>query len=88
MYPIVRKESLNATVTRMSIRAPFVAAKAEPGQFIILRVDGEGERIPLTVAETDPAEGSVRIIFQPVGATTDRLNRLGEGDFISDFAGP
>ena len=88
MYKILKKQVLSPAAVSMHIHAPLVAAKAQPGQFIILRVDGEGERIPLTVAETDPAEGSVRIIFQPVGATTDRLNRLGEGDFISDFAGP
>ena len=88
MYQIVKKEALNPTVTRMVIKAPFVAAKAEPGQFIILRVDEEGERIPLTVAGYDREAGTVTIIFQIVGATTARLNHLQEGDFICDFVGP
>ena len=74
MYKILRKKSLNPTVTQMEIEAPLVAKKAKPGQFIILRVDEEGERIPLTVAGTDPEEGSVKIIFQIVGATTEKLN--------------
>ena len=72
----------------MDIYAPLVAAKAEPGQFIILRVDEEGERIPLTVAGYDRQNGSVRIIFQVVGATTKLLNSKNEGDFICDFVGP
>ena len=80
MYKILKKEALNPTVTRMVIEAPFVAAKAEPGQFIILRVDEEGERIPLTVAGYDRQAGTVTIIFQIVGATTARLNHLEEGD--------
>ena len=88
MYKILHKESLNAYVTLMDIHAPFVAAKAEPGQFIILRVDEEGERIPLTVAGYDREKGSVRIIFQIVGATTKRLNEKNEGDHICDFVGP
>ena len=88
MYKILRKKILNPTVTMMDIYAPFVAAKAEPGQFIILRVDKDGERIPLTVAGYDRAEGSVRIIFQVVGATTKMLNCKNEGDSICDFVGP
>lgn len=88
MYRILTKKSLNPTVTMMEIEAPFVAAKAEPGQFIILRVNDEGERIPLTVAGYDRARGSVRIIFQIVGATTELLNRKEEGEYISDFVGP
>ncbi|MBQ8371673.1 MAG: sulfide/dihydroorotate dehydrogenase-like FAD/NAD-binding protein [Clostridia bacterium] len=88
MYRIVFKKELNPTVTMMDILAPFVARKAEAGQFIILRVDDEGERIPLTVAGYDRENGTVRIIFQVVGATTRKLNELNEGDFISDFAGP
>ena len=88
MYKILRKESLNPTVTLMEIEAPFVAAKAQAGQFIILRVDGEGERIPLTVAGYDREKGSVTIIFQIVGATTYALNQKNEGEFISDFVGP
>ncbi len=88
MYRIVTKKVLNPTVTLMEIEAPFVAAKALPGQFIILRVDAEGERIPLTVAGYDREKGTVKIIFQIVGATTLALNAKEEGDYISDFAGP
>ena len=88
MYRILTKKALNPTVTMMEIEAPFVAAKAEPGQFIILRVNDEGERIPLTVAGYDRARGSVRIIFQIVGATTELLNLKEEGEYISDFVGP
>lgn len=88
MYKIVKKEVLNPTVTRMDIQAPFVAAKAQPGQFIILRVDEKGERIPLTVAGCDRAAGTVTIIFQVVGATTEQLNHRNEGDSIQDFVGP
>ena len=88
MYKIVKKEVLNPTVTLMEIEAPFVAAKAEPGQFIILRVNEEGERIPLTVAGYDRERGTVTIIFQIVGATTMLLNQKEEGDCISDFVGP
>ena len=88
MYKIVKKESLNPTVTRMEIEAPFVASKAEPGQFIILRVDEDGERIPLTVAGYDREKGTVTIIFQIVGATTECLNHKCEGEYISDFVGP
>ena len=88
MYKIVRKRVLNPTVTQMEIEAPLVAAKAKPGQFIILRVDSEGERIPLTVAGTNPAEGTVKIIFQIVGGTTGKLNMKNEGEYIEDFAGP
>ena len=88
MYKIVSKKSLNATVTQMEIDAPLVAKKAKPGQFIILRVDEEGERIPLTVAGTDKEKGSVMIIFQVVGATTEKLNHKNEGEYIQDFVGP
>ena len=88
MYKIVKKEVLNPTVTKMVIEAPFVAAKAEPGQFIILRVNDEGERIPLTVAGYDREQGTVTIIFQIVGATTALLNAKEEGEYISDFVGP
>ncbi|MBQ9534388.1 MAG: sulfide/dihydroorotate dehydrogenase-like FAD/NAD-binding protein [Clostridia bacterium] len=88
MYKIVRKKVLNPTVTQMEIEAPLVAKKARPGQFIILRVDESGERIPLTVAGTDPEEGTVKIIFQIVGATTEELNHKNAGEHISDFAGP
>ena len=88
MYKIVKKEILNPTVTKMEIEAPLVAAKAEPGQFIILRVDGEGERIPLTVAGYNREKGTVTIIFQIVGATTALLNTKEEGEYITDFVGP
>lgn len=88
MYEIVNKVCLNPTVTRMDILAPLVAKKAEPGQFIILRVDDEGERIPLTVADFDREKGTVTIIFQIVGATTQALNRKEKGEFIADFVGP
>ena len=88
MYRIVYKKELNPTVVRMDIEAPLVAKKAQPGQFIILRVDSDGERIPLTVADYDRKAGTVSIIFQVVGATTKKLAMLNEGDFISDFLGP
>ncbi len=88
MYKIIRKRVLNPTVTQMEIEAPLVAHKAKPGQFIILRVDDEGERIPLTVAGCNPAQGTVKIIFQIVGATTALLNHKNEGESISDFVGP
>ena len=88
MYQIVRKRSLNPSVTMMDIHAPYVAAKARAGQFIILRVDEEGERIPLTVAGYDRQAGTVTVIFQIVGATTESLNHKNEGEYIQDFAGP
>ena len=88
MYQIVGKKSLNPTVTQMEILAPFVAKKALAGQFIILRVDEDGERIPLTVAGYDREKGTVTIIFQIVGATTEKLNHKSVGDYIPDFVGP
>ena len=88
MYKILRKQCLNPTVTRMDVEAPLIAKKAEPGQFVILRVDADGERIPLTIADYDREAGWVSIIFQIVGATTEKLNHLEEGDFIHDFVGP
>ena len=88
MYRIFKKEVLNPTTTSMWVEAPAVAKKAQPGQFIILRAEEDGERIPLTVADTDPQAGLVRIIFQSVGATTMKLSRKEEGDAIPDFAGP
>ena len=88
MYKIIKKRILNPTVTLMEIYAPDVARKAEPGQFIILRVDEFGERIPLTVADFDRENGTVTIIFQIVGATTEKLNHKNEGEFITDFVGP
>ena len=88
MYQIVGKKSLNPTVTQMDILAPFVAKKALPGQFIILRVDDDGERIPLTIAGYDREKGTVTIIFQIVGGSTELLNHKNVGDFIPDFVGP
>ena len=88
LYKIVRKEILNPTVTLMEVLAPFVAKKAEPGQFIILRVDDKGERIPLTIADYDREKGTITIIFQIVGASTIKLNALNENDYIHDFVGP
>ena len=88
MYKIVKKQPLNPTVMRMEIEAPLIAKKAKPGQFIILRVDENGERIPLTVAGYDREKGTVTIIFQIVGATTEKLNHLNEGECLHDFVGP
>ncbi|MBR6676299.1 MAG: sulfide/dihydroorotate dehydrogenase-like FAD/NAD-binding protein [Clostridia bacterium] len=88
MYKIIRKKVLNPTVVMMDIDAPLVARKAEAGQFIILRVDDAGERIPLTVAGYSREEGTVKIIFQVVGATTKKLSAKEEGEFICDFVGP
>ena len=88
MYRIFSKKNLNPTVTQMEIEAPLVANKALPGQFIILRVNEEGERIPLTVAGVNKARGTVKIIFQIVGATTELLNHKNEGEYIQDFVGP
>ena len=88
MYKILDKKVLNPTVIQLWIEAPLVANKAKPGQFIILRVDAEGERIPLTVAGVDPVKGGVKIIFQVVGGTTEKLAHKEAGDFIQDFVGP
>lgn len=88
MYKIVSKRELNPTVTMMDIYAPLVAKKAQAGQFIILRVDEDGERIPLTVAGYDREKGTVKIIFQIVGGTTMRLNAKNEGEYLQDFVGP
>ena len=88
MFKIVNKKALNPTVTMMDIEAPLVARKAQAGQFIILRTDEDGERIPLTVAGCDRVKGTVKIIFQIVGATTEKLNHKEVGDCLADFAGP
>lgn len=88
MYKILDKKSLNPTVTQMDIEAPLVAKKAKAGQFIILRASEDGERIPLTIAGYDRQKGSVRIIFQVVGATTEKLNHKNKGEYITDFVGP
>ena len=88
MYRIVRKEALKPTVTLYEIEAPMVAKKAEPGQFIILRVDENGERIPITIHDYDREKGTVTIIVQTVGATTEKLRHKQQGEFIQDFVGP
>ena len=88
MNRILEKTPLNPTVTRMVVEAPLVARKAEPGQFIILRTHEDGERIPLTVADFDREKGTVTVIFQIVGATTEKLNHLNAGDMLHDFVGP
>ena len=88
MFKIVKKRELNQHVTLMEIEAPRIAKKAKPGQFIILRINEFGERIPLTVADTNQKTGAVTIIFQIVGKTTMDLNALSEGDSLLDFAGP
>ncbi|MBR6581090.1 MAG: sulfide/dihydroorotate dehydrogenase-like FAD/NAD-binding protein [Ruminococcus sp.] len=88
MFEILEKKSLNPFVTMMKISAPRVAKKAEPGQFIILRTDSAGERIPLTIADFDREKGSVTIIFQIVGSTTEKLNHMNVGDCLCDFVGP
>ena len=88
MFPIVKKRQLNPTVTFMEILAPHVARKAQPGQFIMLRIDEDGERIPLTVAGYDREAGTITIIFQKVGYTTYTLDTLEEGDSLLDFVGP
>ncbi|MBE5038598.1 sulfide/dihydroorotate dehydrogenase-like FAD/NAD-binding protein [Subdoligranulum sp. DSM 109015] len=88
MFKIVKKRSLNPTVSEMSIEAPLIAKKAKPGQFIILRAKEDSERIPLTIAGTDAAAGTVDIIYQIVGAGTMQLNSLNQGDSLHDFVGP
>ncbi len=88
MYKIVKKDVLNEQVKRMVIEAPLVAKKAEPGQFIIFRIDENGERVPLTIADYDREAGTVTIIFQEVGKSTRQLGSLEAGDFILDFVGP
>ena len=88
MYTIVHKRALNPSVTWMDIEAPFIARKAKAGQFVILRVNETGERIPLTIASADPEKGTVTIIFQKVGKTTLLLDTLEEGDALLDFVGP
>lgn len=88
MYKIVKKEVLNPTVSLIEVEAPYIAKKAEPGQFIILRVDERGERVPFTIADFDREKGTVTIIFQVVGETTELLNELQEGDSLQDFVGP
>ncbi|MBR4910353.1 MAG: sulfide/dihydroorotate dehydrogenase-like FAD/NAD-binding protein [Clostridia bacterium] len=88
MYKIVDKKVLNSGVTSLTVEAPFIAAKAKPGQFLIVRVDEKGERIPLTVSDFDREKGTVTIVVQAVGLTTKKLVALNRGDFILDVAGP
>lgn len=88
MYRILEKTALNPSMTKMVVEAPLIAKKAKPGQFIIFRVDEFGERVPLTIADTDKEKGSVTIIYQKVGASTMLLDTLNEGEFILDFVGP
>ena len=88
MYKIVKRQQLNNTVVRLDVQAPFIAKKAKAGQFIIFRIDEHGERIPLTIADTDAEKGTVSIIFQIVGQSTMLLSQLQEGDAILDFVGP
>ena len=88
MYKIVHKKILNESVIQLQIEAPLVANKAKPGQFIILRVDEESERIPLTVAGVNKLNGTVKIIFQVIGGTTKKLSFKNEGEYIADFVGP
>jgi ferredoxin/flavodoxin---NADP+ reductase len=88
MYPIVEKKVLSVNVKLLKIKAPLVAKKARPGQFIILRIDEKGERIPLTIADSDSKEGTVTIIFLEVGKTTKQLGALKVGNLLENFAGP
>ncbi len=88
MFQIVRKQQLNASVTRMEFAAPYIAAKAQPGQFVIFRVDETGERVPLTIADFDREAGTITLIFQVVGRSTEKLNALEAGDSILDLVGP
>ena len=88
MFLIKKKEQLNPTVTRMDIEAPRIAQKALAGQFVILRVDALGERIPLTIADTNKLDGTVTVIFQVVGGSTQKLNQKEQGEYIEDFVGP
>ncbi|MBR2917070.1 MAG: sulfide/dihydroorotate dehydrogenase-like FAD/NAD-binding protein [Clostridia bacterium] len=88
MFKIARKEVLNPAVSLIEVEAPYIAKKAEPGQFIILRVDEKGERIPFTIADYDREKGTITIIYQKVGASTEYLDTLEAGDYILDFVGP
>ena len=88
MYKILKKEVLNQAVIMMDIEAPYVSARSEAGQFVIVRVDDEGERIPLTIADFDREKNSVTIIFQVVGYSTKLMAKLEEGDYLCDFVGP
>ncbi len=88
MFRIIKKEILNPSVTLMELEAPYIAKKAKPGQFIIFRVDEKGERVPLTIADYDREKGTITLIFQIVGRSTEKLNALNEGDSVLDLVGP
>ena len=88
MYPILKKEKLSDKIFLMVVKAPRVADGCLPGQFIIVKIDEEGERIPLTICDYDRAEGTITIVFQTVGASTERMAELSEGDAFADFVGP
>ena len=88
MYPIVRREKLADKIYLMDVKAPRVAQYCEPGQFVIVKIDEEGERIPLTICDYDREEGTITIVFQTVGASTERMVSLQEGDAFEDFVGP
>lgn len=88
MFEIIEKQVLNELVTKLTVKAPFIARKVQPGQFVIIRIDEKGERIPLTVADFDREKGSVTIIVQTVGYTTKKLASLNTGEYILDFVGP
>ena len=88
MAQIVQRKELNSTTTLLELEAPRIARKAQPGQFIILRVDEWGERMPLTIADFDRKKGTITIIFQKVGLTTQLLDKLNEGDSVRDLVGP
>ncbi len=88
MFRIIKKKRLNPSVTLMEFEAPYIAAKVKPGQFVIFRVDEQGERVPLTVNNADPVKGTITLIFQIVGRSTMKLDALEEGDSIADLAGP
>ena len=88
MYPIVRREKLADKIYLMDVKAPRVAQYCEPGQFVIVKIDEEGERIPLTICDYNREEGTITIVFQTVGASTERMVSLQEGDAFEDFVGP
>ncbi len=88
MYEVVEKQQLNPQIALLKIKAPQIAEKRKPGQFIMFRVDEKGERVPLTIADSDPVEGTVTVICQAIGGTTTKFNSLKKGDFIADFVGP
>ncbi len=88
MYKILLKQDLVPNIHLFKVAAPAVAKKAQPGQFVVIRIDEKGERIPLTIADWDEGEGSVTIVFMEVGTTTHKLALLQTGDFITDFIGP